>query len=357
MKQIRYLLPALSLLLWISCVPRESGSGGNYKNVPYDPGRWLVDVEDVFDGGPGKDGIPALLNPPAVPVDSIDFLKNSDMVIGFHTGNEYIAYPQAILDWHEIINDQHGNEAYSVIYCPLTGTTTIWNRVLDGEASTFGVSGLLYQNNIIPYDRASNSNWSQMLTQCINGPLIEYIPENLPFIECSWETWKKMYPDSKVIGKNTGIARPYGTYPYGDYKENDKVYFPLEIENTAYDRKERIHAILNGRRMMIFDPKVYTDSLRVFVNEYEGKHYLTLIAPHEQIFSSYVLNENQSSLQFEALNDRLPLAYKDNEGNKWDVFGRAGEGPRQGEQLEFANQMTGYWFALSAFYLVTKKVR
>ena len=135
------------------------------------------------------------------------------------------------------------------------------------------------------------------------------------------------------------------------------MYFPLEIENTAYERKERIHAVLNGRRMMIFDPKVYSDSLRVFVNEYEGSEYLTLIAPREQIFCSYMLNENQKSLQFEALHDVLPLAFKDNEGNKWDVFGRALEGPRQGEQLEFANQMTGYWFALSSFYLVTKKVR
>ncbi len=357
MKSLRYLIPALSLLLLTSCVPKETGPGGNYKNVPYDPGRWLVDVEDVFDGGPGKDGIPALVNPPAVLVDSIDFLKKSDMVIGFRVDNEYIAYPQAILDWHEIINDQLGNAQYAVIYCPLTGTTAIWNRVLNGASTTFGVSGLLYQNNIIPYDRASNSNWSQMLQQCINGPLIEKIPESLPFIECSWETWKKMYPDSKVTGRNTGITRPYGNYPYGDYKVNDKVYFPLEIENTAYERKERIHAVLNGRRMMIFDPKVYSDSLRVFVNEYEGSEYLTLIAPREQIFCSYMLNENQKSLQFEALHDVLPLAFKDNEGNKWDVFGRALEGPRQGEQLEFANQMTGYWFALSSFYLVTKKVR
>ncbi len=350
-------LLAILLSSLASCIPKTGDTGGNYKNIPYDPGHWLVDVNDVFDGGPGKDGIPALIDPPRVVIDSIDYLNESDRVIGFKDGDEYIAYPQAILDWHEIVNDHSINAAYAVIYCPLTGTAAIWNRIMDGEETSFGVSGLLYQNNIIPYDRASNSNWSQMLFECINGPLIELEAEQLPFIECTWATWKAMYPQSKVVGRETGYNRPYGHYPYGDYKENDKVYFPLEVENTAYPRKERIHAVLDGRRMMLFDPHSYSDSLKISVNEYRNGRYLTILAPEYGIFTSYKLSESQSTLLFEAANGALPIAFRDQEGNEWDVFGEAVKGPRKGEKMEFAKQMTGYWFALSSFYQSDKKIR
>jgi hypothetical protein len=55
-------------------------------------------------------------------------------------------------------------------------------------------------------------------------------------------------------------------------------------------------------------------------------------------------------LDFTFTQDELPLVMVDNEGNKWDIFGEAIEGPRAGESLHHMKSFIAYWFAWAAFY-------
>ena len=140
----------IPLVLFISCnentpgsnsARNGSGTGNGGSSITVD---WLIPINEVLDGGPGKDGIPALENPENIGVNDIHFLSDSDLVIGFSSGNQARAYPHKILDWHEIINDEVNGKKLAVTYCPLTGTGIGWKRSIDGQTTTFGVSGLLY---------------------------------------------------------------------------------------------------------------------------------------------------------------------------------------------------------------------
>ncbi|MGI9543245.1 MAG: DUF3179 domain-containing (seleno)protein, partial [Cyclobacteriaceae bacterium] len=121
------------------------GSGGNSND-------WLVPSNEVLGGGPGKDGIPALETPEMISVAQATYLRDDDLVIGFRSGIDVRAYSHKVLDWHEIINDDVNGTAIAVTYCPLTGTAIGWDRNISGGTTTFGVSGLLYNTNLIPYD-------------------------------------------------------------------------------------------------------------------------------------------------------------------------------------------------------------
>ena len=63
------------------------------------------------------------------------------------------AYPHPVLDWHEIINDNVDDNAVAITYCPLTGTGIAWDANINGINTTFGVSGLLYNSNLMPFDQ------------------------------------------------------------------------------------------------------------------------------------------------------------------------------------------------------------
>ncbi|MEX2428959.1 MAG: DUF3179 domain-containing (seleno)protein, partial [Bacteroidales bacterium] len=89
---------------------------------------WLIPENEVRDGGPGKDGIPAIDDPELVSVDESSWLNDNDLVLGFADRDDIRAYPHPILDWHEIVNDKTDNHSLAVIYCPLTGTGIGWNR-------------------------------------------------------------------------------------------------------------------------------------------------------------------------------------------------------------------------------------
>ena len=211
-------------------------------------GTWLVPQNEVRSGGVGRDGIPAVDNPRFDSSFSVSFLSDNDLVVGYKNGDKTKAYPHDVLDWHEIVNDQLSGTNYAIIYCPLTGTATAWDRNLSGTMTTFGVSGLLFNTNIIPYDRTSSSNWSQLFNKSISGLYVGQVPRNYMVLETKWSTWRKLYPASEVMNFNTGHSRNYGTYPYNNYKNDKSLIFPVKYHDLRLHEKERVHAVIvNGK--------------------------------------------------------------------------------------------------------------
>ncbi len=320
-------------------------------------GEWLIPQDEVFDGGPGQDGIPALTNPDVESAQTVTYLKDDDLVIGVKSGNEVRAYPHIILDWHEIINDNLENLSVAVTYCPLTGSAIGWNRLINGSETTFGVSGLLYNSNLIPYDRATGSRWSQMLMKSVNGKLIGQIINTVQVIETNWKTWKSMYPNSKVVTKNTGYNRSYGFYPYGDYKTNDNNFlFPVSHKDNRLPFKERVLGILvNGSAIAFtFD---FFDTINISNFDFAGVPIVIYGSKEKNIAFAYKRELNGNILEFNITDKPLPAVMQDNFGNVWNIFGEAIEGPDKGEKLNNVVSFISYWFAWAAFYPETELKR
>ncbi|WP_020532496.1 DUF3179 domain-containing protein [Flexithrix dorotheae] len=330
-----------------SPVPVSGGGANGGGNIP----DWLIPQSEVFDGGPGKDGIPALEKPPTIPVADASFLHEDDLVIGIKIGQVTRAYPHKILDWHEIINDELNDSYFSITYCPLTGTGIGWDRIVNGSLTTFGVSGLLYNTNLIPYDRNTDSNWSQMLLKSVNGKLKGQEIETLQVVETKWETWREMYPNTDVVSIKTGYSRNYDRYPYGDYKTNhNSILFPVKPFDERVLAKERTHGIFLEEGSKIYRFAASDNSLQI-IEQRIGETDVVIAANKEKNYMVSFLGTlpDGTKLEFSELEDGA-IIMQDNEGNKWDIFGEAVDGPRKGERLTPTNSFMGYFFALAAFY-------
>jgi len=321
----------------------QAPQGGEINNST----EWSIPISEVLDGGPGKDGIPALEDLSFLNAeDNYPILFDTDLVLGYKNGNDIRAYPHIILDWHEIINDDIGDVSLAITYCPLTGTGIGWNRVIDGKTTTFGVSGLLYQTNLIPYDRATNSNWSQILNESVNGSLEGRKAELISLVETDWKTWKTMYPSTRVVSSETGFNRTYGVYPYFDYKvSNDFFLFPTP-KDTRLPLKERVHAIIDNDKA-----KTYRfgdlDNANLIKDTFNGKDYL--IVGNQNFIASFELDASVANIEFEyAFNGATSTVLKDVDGNQWNIFGESivGNGP----SLKPSTSFMGYWFSIPAFY-------
>ena len=338
---------ALFLMSLYSC---EEKFTENTNNTNTEPSEWLIPTNEVRDGGPGKDGIPALAEPELKNAFEASFMTDSDLVIGIKIGNETRAYQHFILDWHEIINDQINDVYFAITYCPLTGTGIAWNRKLENEVTTFGVSGLLYNSNLLPYDRATDSYWSQMRLDCVNGENINQKIETYPIIETTWKTWKTMYPDTKLVSLNTGYNRNYGTYPYGSYRTDDNyIIFPVSNNDNRVPNKERVHGIIEGENTKAYRFSEFTNETKVIIDEFSGKETVIIGNETDNFIVSFY-TENTSGLTFSAIQNEYPLILMDSQGNKFDVFGVAIEGPDKGKILNPTQSFIGYWFSWAAFY-------
>ncbi|WP_254808952.1 DUF3179 domain-containing protein [Natronosalvus amylolyticus] len=178
--------------------------------------------EETISGGVPKDGIPSIDDPTFEGVDDVgNRLDDGDPVFGLVIDGDVRAYPQSVLVYHEIVNDDVGDESVAITYCPLTGTAMGFAR----NGVEFGVSGTLVNSNLVMYDREGDSRWPQILATAIDGPLEGASLEEIPVHWSTWGRWKAAYPETRVLTTDTGYARDYNSDPYGSYNPADGYYW------------------------------------------------------------------------------------------------------------------------------------
>ena len=347
-----YFFLFLFLFLLAACSTRGDGiPTGN--NPPSASGEWSIPRDQVLDGGPGKDGIPSIDRPRFSLARDITFLDPDDLVVGIKIGEDARAYPHPILDWHEIVNDEVDNQFIAIIYCPLTGTGVAWNRQIGGLVTTFGVSGLLYNSNIIPYDRETDSNWSQMLLESVQGELRSREIETFPLVETTWATWLAMYPDSRVLNTDTGFNRNYTQYPYGAYRTNDAMLVaPIQPDDNRLPRKDRGMGIIDDGNAKFYPLREFSGGLSIVTDRFGAQELVIAGSSDQNFLVAYErLLEDGTLLEFTPLTDvGQPAIMVDQEGNAWNFFGEAVAGPRQGITLRPVTHFMGYWMAWGTFY-------
>ncbi len=229
------------LLLSIALVAILRGKGvlGSPLNG-FDLSDAIVPVEEIHHGGPPRDGIPAIDRPRFIDAAQTDFLAPEDRVLGIERNGVAKAYPIRILDYHEIVNDRLGDEPITVTYCPLCGTGMAFLAERDGRPVSFGVSGLLYNSDMLLYDRETESLWSQILGKAVSGPLRGTRLTPVAISHTSWDDWRARHPGTRVLSTDTGHRRDYSRSPYPGYEASERVYFPVSHVSRRYHPKERV---------------------------------------------------------------------------------------------------------------------
>jgi len=208
----------------------------------------LIPAEEILAGGPPRDGIPAIDQPRFIHANQNTFLSATDRVLGISIDGITKAYPIAILNWHEIVNDRVGNKPVVISYCPLCGSGVAFSAASKNTRYSFGVSGLLYNSDVLLYDRKTQSLWSQLLGKAISGPLQSTALQQIALTHTSWQAWHSQHPDSLVLSEQTGFKRDYKRDPYAGYTSRSDLFFPVKHQDSRYHAKEQVLGlIVNGQ--------------------------------------------------------------------------------------------------------------
>lgn len=249
----------------------------------FDLSKSEVPAEEIRPGGPARDGIPALRAPKVVSAQDAPWADDA-LVLAIAQGGEARAYPVAILDWHELVNDTLGGEPILVTYCPLCATGLVFDRRVDGETRSFGVSGLLYQSDVLFYDRETESLWSQIHSRAVTGPALGKRLRMLRSEMALWGEWKRAYPHTTVLSRETGHRRDYSRSPYDGYSQSERILFPVEFDRRYSAKMPTIGVRLAGGPARAY-PAVEVSRAGGTVNEeFEGRPVRVSYDPEAQIF-------------------------------------------------------------------------
>jgi hypothetical protein len=290
----------------LSCELTASADSAN----GFDLSNAIVPRAEILHGGPPRDGIPALSNPKLVTADDAGYLEAGERVVGISLNGEARAYPISILNWHEIVNDVIGGQRFAITYCPLCGTAVAFDATIDGKATDFGVSGLLYNSDVLLYDRDTESLWSQIMSKSVAGKRVGQSLTTIPISHTTWRDWLGEHPETLVLSDDTGYSRDYRRDPYAGYEQSRHTYFA--VNNEAPDN---------------YHPKEVVVGLGV-EGVYRAYPFIELDKQGKSRFSD---NLNGAQFNFEWDSDNRSVTITDSAGN-----GVAG--------------IQGFWFAWFAFH-------
>jgi hypothetical protein len=323
-----------------------------------------IDLKEIMSGGPPKDGIPPVDQPQFDTVaEARDWIAPLEPVIAVSIAGTARAYPLQILTWHEIVNDQIDDTFLTVTFCPLCNASIVFDRDVDGEILDFGTTGLLRRSDLVMYDRQTESWWQQFTGSAIVGEKMGAVLTRIPSTIISFASFAQSAPDGQVLNRQTGTSRPYGQNPYPGYDDiNSSPFLYRGKTDTRIAPMERVLGVTVADQYKIY-PFSAMAKRTVIEDTVGGKEILVVATgklysalDQREIVASRQINEINAWQRRPVDSDQL-LSFRssdgflvDNEtGSKWDVFGRAVDGPLSGSQLRPVDSGIHFAFAWLAF--------
>ena len=389
-------------------------SEADLNGLRIDASQARIPIEDILRGGPPPQGIPALgfrgltgvagASPEprfVAQAEAADWLGDLEPVILMRIGGEARLYPLQVLTWHEIANDTLAGVPIAVTFCPLCNSALAFDRrvpvtpeqlaalrapghstvrVLDtppdlaesyarqtGRAAptqavdvTFGVSGLLYHSNLLMFDDATFTLWSQLTGEGGVGELAGETLVRYPAQIVGFADARAAEPEALVLSRDTGFARSYGSNPYVGYDEIGSPAFLFQGDaDGRLEPKARV-ITLDGSEPVAY-PFDHLAEVRVVHDEVAGAALVlfwgagTATALGGPVIANAADVGAVGVFRPEVDGRRLAFAatadgFVDVEtGSLWDVTGRARSGPLAGTVLEAVSHDNTLWFAWAAF--------
>lgn len=347
-KSLSYLFIAVIALY--SCSKNNNPSPGSNPINETETG-WLVPVDQLLISQLPPDRIQSIDSPHFETLDN-DNLQNNEVVYVYRWENTVKVYTQRIIWGHEIVNDQIGNHHFAITYCPLTGSAVAWNREINGEVTEFGVSGHLFNENLIPYDRNSLSFWSQMLLLSIKGNHGGDDLESEMLLTTIGTTVKKAFPDALVLIDSSGhvcndsiCVNSNHTYVKDNPGNNNK-----NIAVSDFFGIINVGVVNGGDGALLFNYDLFDDSITVYNTYYRNSKVVIAGSKALEFIIAFKDNTGVPNNQFSPVQDALPIIMKDINGNHYDLTGLIISGPSVGHRLPSPKAYSAHSFAWESFF-------
>lgn len=384
-------------------------------SIGTDASQASIPLSDILSGGPPPNGIPALgfeadwrgaSESTAAPdfvtqAEAARWLGAQEPVIALSINGEVKAYPLQILTWHEIANDTLGGLPVAVTFCPLCNSALAFDRriplterqlqkVTDlndairaapldeaflgtykaqgndaeglvGVEVTFGVSGALYNSNMLMFDNQTSTLWSQLLGTGAVGALTDTQLLRYPAQIISFEEFRAAYPDALVQSTDTGFRRDYGRNPYVGYDDADSPAFLFQGDaDGRLAPKARVISVDAPAEAVAYPFSVLEQ--HHVINDTIGEQPVVVFwqAGTSSALDASTIDSSRdvgAAALFSRTLDGQTLtftwtgeAFQDSETeSSWNILGQATAGALAGKQLEPIVHDNTLWFAWAAF--------
>ncbi len=293
----------------------------------------------------------ALTDPKTIPAAQLTQLGDDEEVLGLTLNGQSRAYPARFIAWHHIINDTLGGKPVVITYCSVCNTGVGYDPVVGGKRRLFQVFGL-YRGVMAMVDPSTNTVWSHIAGEALQGPDKGKTLTALPVVNTTWGAWKALHPDTTTPDWDT---------PYSQYYQ-DKIVsgqgglppmFPATIKGLRDDRLPQNTLLLAVR--VEGQPRVYPyDTLAKapdVAEETLGQTpVVALYVAETHTGAAYDRRLEGKTLDFTRATDKPGLFLDKQTGSQWTIEGKCIGGAMVGKQLTHVFSLQSRWYGWSAYF-------
>lgn len=341
------LLPAILMGLSTAGETRRTERSREFRKRPQP--EFVADGVEVYRLLP-PDAIAAIDEPEMIPAAEVaGIMSDDEPVLGVSDGAIARAWSIWMLDAHEVVNDRLGDTPIAATWCPLANTGVVFERIVDGAETTFGVTGALWRDSLVLFDRKTLTYWSQVAGLAIHGARRGAALVEIPSVTTTWGAWKTLHPETLVLRPD--LSSRDGS-PFAQYSK-DPGRFGL-TRTIKPDRrlpgKKLVLGVKDGEAATAIPLETLAD--RLVVQEQMGQTPVAIVSVARRGGFGYDRRVTSGTLDFEVdpqggLRDRQT-------GSTWDPeSGRAIGGALAGERLRRLTSRSAFWFTWASFHPAT----
>lgn len=285
-------------------------------------------------GTPNKSMFKDLTNPIFKTVAEDTEAKDNDIVGVFNLDREYRAYPLKYMTYHHIANDTFGNTPVLISYCGICNSIAAFDPIVNGQKLSFGVLGTLLHDDMVMYDRGTDSYWAQITGDAFYGTLKGTKLELLPGMEMvKYSEYKAAHPEGKVLQGDPASTSRYFSMG-GEMREPGNSYdqvIGIVVQDIA-----KMYKLTDIEAKGIANDSVNGWSILALADPIDGgvrlfRRYVPDVGVLEFTLSNGVITDNQTS-------------------STWDFNGLSTAAELKGTQLTKPYYLELYEFAWKGFY-------
>ena len=227
----------------------------------------------------------------------------------------------------------------------------MYSRKLDNRVLEFGVTGRLWKNALVMYDRQTESWWSHIIGKSMHGPLKGKVLKretNLKiFPRISFGKWRSQFPDTQVlsIGGREELASTYAKY---NRKPHVGIGTSLPVKDNRLPHKSIVLGIKAADGQRAYPVKLFETS-SLFIDSKSRDELLVFYEKKTGGAAVYSTTVNGKKLEFDSVVKEFVV--KDKTGNSWNLLlGVAVDGALKGQKLKNYSVMEIFWGAWVDYY-------
>ena len=225
----------------------------------------------------------------------------------------------------------------------------MFSRRVEGRVYTFGVSGKLWKNGLVMYDHQTETLWSGVTGEALQGPLIGQRLTILAAVpKVRWRDWRAAYPQSHVLtlhGVQESAEDAYASY----HASQRTGLVPTQHTNAQLRPKDLVMGIRIANQARAYPLRLFTHA-PILTDHVVGKDLVVYRDVESEASAVYERQVDGQLLSFKP-GPMWTLLEDTHTGSTWDIVtGTAVAGPLTGKRLQRVPHHNSYWFAWVDFY-------